>query len=101
MRKLIERATSEVSVWSLALLGLYLFGHVEGGPTLCLFHWIGLEACLGCGLGHAIHDAMHFRFGASVEHHPLGIPVLLLLLFRIHELTRSRTKQPTTWTRTN
>ncbi|MBX2971496.1 MAG: DUF2752 domain-containing protein [Flavobacteriales bacterium] len=96
LKKLIGYATSERMAWSVGLLVLF-FGHGDEGPTLCLFHWMGLTSCWGCGIGHALHDAMHLEFSASMEHHPLGIPILLILLYRVYELSRPRTKQRTTW----
>jgi len=101
VKKVIEFATTEVMLWSFALIVLFFFGGGSKSFTLCFFHLMDLNSCWGCGLGHAIHDAMHLRLSASLEHHPLGIPVLLILLQRIFKLTRSRIKQPTTWISNN
>ncbi|MGV3528876.1 MAG: DUF2752 domain-containing protein [Flavisolibacter sp.] len=67
--------------WTVALLLLY-FMNVDG-PSLCLFRFVGWERCIGCGLGHAIHDALHGQWTASWEAHPMGLPATIALLYMI------------------
>lgn len=56
--------------------------------TLCLFEtvglveWLGMHACPGCGLGHAVAYLFRGEFAASFAAHPLGIPVVLALIGR-------------------
>ncbi len=56
--------------------------------TLCLFEAIGLveglgiHACPGCGLGHAVAYLFRGLLAASFAAHPLGIPVVLMLIGR-------------------
>lgn len=56
--------------------------------TLCLFEttglisWLGLEVCPGCGLGHAVAYLFRGQLAASLAAHPLGIPVVVILIGR-------------------
>jgi hypothetical protein len=101
MKKMICFITDEITIWVMGLMGLFFFGHNNEAPSLCIFHSLGISGCLGCGLGHAVHDAMHFRFPHSIDHHLLGIPVLCVLLYRIVTQTASRIKQTNTWINSN
>jgi len=47
---------------------------------------MGLGWCPGCGIGHAMHDAMHFQWGKSISAHPFGIPAVCIILYRIFQL---------------
>lgn len=71
----------ESVIWLAVLVVLYFME--EGGPSLCLFKWVGLSSCPGCGLGHAIHEALHFQWRASWEAHIMGVPVTVALLLLI------------------
>ncbi len=97
---LIRSITSEFVIWSAGLIALYFLGD-NSGPSLCLFHWMGFDMCLGCGLGHAIHHALHFDLSASMEYHPLGIPVLVILFLRLIQLAFNYLKPAPAWTTNN
>ncbi|ATL49730.1 hypothetical protein COR50_04470 [Chitinophaga caeni] len=56
--------------------------------SLCVAKWIGLPWCPGCGIGHAIHETFHGNWSQSFQYHPLGIPAVLILFYRITVLTR-------------
>ncbi|HPH84853.1 MAG TPA: DUF2752 domain-containing protein [Ferruginibacter sp.] len=56
---------------------------IHSGPSLCFFKWIGFSSCPGCGIGHAIHHALHFEFDLSWQEHVLGIPATVILLMQI------------------
>ena len=65
---------------------------VETGWTLCLFDWTGFfewfgMTCPGCGLGHAIGYLFRGEFALSFEHHPLAVPVVMVLSGRAFFLT--------------
>jgi hypothetical protein len=68
-------------IWPAAMLVLY-FMDATAGDSLCLFKAVGFNGCPGCGLGHAIHEALHGEWAASFSHHILGIPATLVLLFQ-------------------
>lgn len=79
----------ECGAWSSGLIGLALVN--PSGEThfnLCLFKWIGLTFCPGCGLGHAVSWFFHGDIQRSLQAHPLGIFALIILLYRIFTLTR-------------
>ena len=85
MRKL--RKFLELACWITALILLVNFEPFRSSQSLCMLHWLGLEACPGCGLGHAIALALDGEFINSYNAHFMGIPVLLGLTYRICELT--------------
>lgn len=86
MRKfqLYIKSNFELVFWAVALLTLY-FMNVDG-QSLCMFQFAGVDWCPGCGLGHAIHDAMHLNLATSFNEHPFGIPALLIIAHRIIQL---------------
>lgn len=98
LKRAFLKVTSEPVLWSVALVALFFMGGNPSGPSLCVFHALGLGHCWGCGLGHAIHEALHLHWSASFAHHPLGIPVVLLLVARISTLLFSRTQNHDKWT---
>lgn len=55
---------------------------------LCLFDAVGVSFCPGCGLGHAIAWLARGDVVASVQAHPLGLPAIGVLLYRIVYLVR-------------
>lgn len=73
--------------WIAALLLLFLMKEEAGTPSLCFFRWLGIQSCPGCGIGHAIRDALHLQLTSSFHHHPLGIPAVIIILNRIKQLS--------------
>ncbi|RYY41115.1 MAG: DUF2752 domain-containing protein [Chitinophagaceae bacterium] len=67
-------------LWAAALVALFFLDPTADGPTLCVFKALGIGWCPGCGLGHAVHYALHAQWRSSFSAHWLGIPVTLLLL---------------------
>lgn len=64
------------------------------GPSLCFFKFIGFHYCPGCGIGRAIHETLHLNFAAATNHHFLGIPATIFLIFRtIYKLFKSKTNE--------
>ncbi len=100
MRLLARMATSELFLWPIGLLVLFLIGD-DSGTSACLFRFLGVEHCWGCGLGHAVHEALHLHLNESIASHPLGIPILLILVTRILQLGKTHLKNPPTWTSNN
>lgn len=78
----------EALIWffALVLLGVMPF---ENLPSFCIFKLMGFPNCPGCGLGHAIHYALLGDFSNSLQTHLLGIPALLLIVWRTTSLLRS------------
>lgn len=74
----------EAGVW---LLGLWLLAGME--PTgdhlfsLCPVSWVWQGGCPGCGLGHSIAYLFRGELESSWQAHPLGVPALLLLSWRV------------------
>ncbi|RYY62448.1 MAG: DUF2752 domain-containing protein [Chitinophagaceae bacterium] len=61
-------------IWTAALGALFFLDPAQDGPSLCLFKALGSSWCPGCGLGHAVHYALHGQWTASLEAHWLGLP---------------------------
>ncbi len=55
---------------------------------------MGISWCPGCGLGHSIAFLLHGNIYNSLHAHWLGIPALLIILYRIANLIRQRIKEP-------
>lgn len=89
-RALPDRASPflvEASIWFFALVFLGVLSF-ENLPSFCIFRWMGFARCPGCGLGHAIHYALMGDFPGSLKAHILGVPALLLIVWRITSLIR-------------
>jgi len=54
---------------------------VLGLPKLCLLRNITGIACPGCGMTRSLIATGHLHFVDAIAFHPLGPPVLLLLMF--------------------
>ncbi len=78
----------ELFFWIAALAGLYT-ADLNSDFTLCIPSNLGIKNCTGCGIGHAITEAMHGNFLSSWNYHILGIPALGILLYHIAKLTRN------------
>ncbi|MGV3595982.1 MAG: DUF2752 domain-containing protein [Sediminibacterium sp.] len=72
---------------------LFFLPDTEGQQSLCPSQLLGLGKCPGCGIGHAIHDALHFRFQASFYHHLFGIVGVIIIFIRIKQLIQPLRKQ--------
>jgi hypothetical protein len=79
--------------WTIALVFLYAMDSDSVSSSLCLFRFMGFENCPGCGLGHAIREALHLNFSKSVEAHIMGIPAAFTLIFFIIRTFISSIKQ--------
>jgi hypothetical protein len=56
--------------------------------SFCVFKFLGLKFCPGCGLGHSISYLFHGDIPASFSAHPLGIFAVIVLMCRIYNLFR-------------
>jgi len=85
--KLLFRRYFELTFWITALL---LLAFMEPGSSthysFCIFKFIGIKFCPGCGLGHSISYLFHGEWRASFAAHPLGIFALVVIALRIYKL---------------
>jgi hypothetical protein len=79
------RVSREALFWTAALV-LLTWAPLGESVSLCPLDRIGFPWCPGCGIGHAMGHALRGQWAASWQSHPLGIPVLLILLQRIAHL---------------
>jgi hypothetical protein len=70
-------------IWTIALACLFFMESSPGDFSFCIFRLAGINSCLGCGIGHAIHHALHLEFEASMREHILGIPAAVALMLMI------------------
>ena len=78
----------ETGFWLIALILLFFLPEGEGHYSLCPLNALGFLWCPGCGIGHALHHAMHFQFIESFKAHFFGLPALGIICFRIFSLSR-------------
>jgi hypothetical protein len=84
---------NELFIWTGALLFLY-FGVGDSGAqtSLCIFHWMGISVCPGCGIGRSMHAALHGDLTRSFHYHWFGVPGVAIIAYRILSLVRPRKK---------
>lgn len=87
------RKNPERLFWSAALIILFFLPETKSAVSLCVFSLFGFGPCPGCGIGHAIHYALRLDINASFQHHPLGIPAVIIIFIRIKQLIH-QTKKP-------
>ncbi|WP_133475126.1 DUF2752 domain-containing protein [Sediminibacterium goheungense] len=80
---------NELIFWVSALLLLYFLPGYKDGQSLCISTLLKLGKCPGCGIGHSIHDALHFRFSNSFQQHPLGIFAIIIIFIRIKQIIKN------------
>jgi len=76
-------------IWIAALIYLALFVNpYENHFTICPLSIAGFEHCPGCGLGNSI--ALFFRgdFNQSFAVHVLGIPAVIIILYRVYSIIK-------------
>lgn len=77
----------ECLFWITALALLFFMQVDNDAASLCMFRWLNIHSCPGCGIGHAIHDALHLQLATSFHHHPLGIAAVFIIANRIKQLS--------------
>ena len=80
------RTHLELLFWITGLTALFFLAENVPGNSLCVFSLVGFGHCPGCGLGHAIHYALHLKLAVSFQSHPLGIFAVLVIFNRIKQL---------------
>jgi hypothetical protein len=79
----------EAACWSVGLLLLALMEPAgEHLFSLCPVSWVLETGCPGCGLGRSIAYLFRAEWLASWQAHPLGLPAVLVLCWRIGSLSR-------------
>lgn len=77
-------------VWLVSLIYLAtLSNSTEQHFTICPLSNLGFEHCPGCGLGKSVSLILHGHFIESFDFHWLGIPALLIIVYRISQLIRN------------
>lgn len=84
---MLKRLPIELLTWTTGLL-LLAFVDTEGHFTLCPLKNVGWDLCPGCGLGRSINEFFNGQVEASLQTHPLGIFAVIVLSFRIINLTK-------------
>ena len=77
----------ELCFWITAIFLLFFMNAERNESSLCFFHWLGIDWCPGCGIGHSIHSALHLQFIQSLQQHPLGIVAVVIIFSRIKQLS--------------
>jgi hypothetical protein len=72
----------EAIIWIVALIILAISNPAVHHYTLCPLENLGISYCPGCGLGRSIGYFFRLDMEASLLAHPLGIPAVILLLYR-------------------
>jgi len=77
----------ELTVWILALVLLACMPPTtDAHYSFCLFKFMGIKYCPGCGLGHSISYFFHGNLKESFTAHPLGLFAVIVILGRIYNL---------------
>lgn len=83
----------EPSMWMAALVLLFFMNASGETASLCLFKFLGVAHCPGCGLGRAVHHVLHGHIGQSLHYHVLGMPVTVGITYNVFKPLVSFTKQ--------
>lgn len=73
----------EQVIWTFALTVVFFMDVSSSGTSLCVFKFLGINSCPGCGLGHSVYYALHLDFYSSFQHHAMGPLVTLAILNQI------------------
>ncbi|WP_187262567.1 DUF2752 domain-containing protein [Pontibacter beigongshangensis] len=85
-----KRNLLEAAVWVAGIAALALTDpEAKHLFSFCPVSWVWEGGCPGCGLGHAIGFLFRGMLAASWQAHPLGVPALLLLLWRVFVLFKN------------
>lgn len=78
----------EITAWVSALVMLALMDPAtDTHYSFCVFKFIGIKFCPGCGLGHSISYLFHGNLKASFDAHPLGAFAVAVIIARIYKLS--------------
>ncbi len=82
----MKKFPSELIFWAGALVYLSCINPAAEHMSLCIFHWLGISWCPGCGIGHSISYALHGNWSEAWQAHFMGIPAIAIISFRITQL---------------
>jgi len=78
----------EITAWISALTLLaFMNPSTDAHYSFCIFKFMGISYCPGCGLGHSISYLFHGNLKASLDAHPLGIVAVPVIITRIYKLS--------------
>ncbi|WP_345214301.1 DUF2752 domain-containing protein [Mucilaginibacter gynuensis] len=81
----------ELIFWVAAIVSLAITDpKAEAHFVLYPLKLAGIGWCPGCGLGHSIAFLLHGDVKSSLHAHWLGIPALIIIVYRIYTLIRLR-----------
>jgi len=84
----------ELVFWIAALISLAITDPSNDTHfSLCPLKAMGFTWCPGCGIGHSISWLLHGNIQNSWHAHWLGIPALLIILYRIYTLAIQRLRE--------
>jgi len=84
----------ELTFWVAALIALGVSHPTQATHfTLCPLKLMGITWCPGCGLGHSIAFLLHGDLRNSFHAHWLGVPALIIILYRIFDLISQRVSE--------
>jgi|GEM_PF-485784 len=96
MKRIFNRFNFEAAAFSAGLLYLLIIDPSHSHFSFCLFKLAGIDFCPGCGLGRSVSYLLHLNAVESIKTHPLGIPALLIIVYRIVSLLRDNTVMSST-----
>ena len=85
---MLKRIPFEAIAWTVGLLLLAIADPDNQHFSLCPLKNAGWDFCPGCGLGTSISYFFHGDLRQSLQTHPLGICAVIILSFRIINLTK-------------
>lgn len=85
---LIDNFNLELLIWLTSLIFLFFSYRTNSSEhfTICPLSLSGIKYCPGCGLGRSVSAILNGNIQQSFYYHYLGIPALIIILFRIKSL---------------
>lgn len=81
-------------IWIAALFYLaFINNPFQSHFTICPLSNAGFEHCPGCGLGNSISLFFNGYFSESLHTHYLGIPALIIIIYRVFSLIKFNLKK--------
>lgn len=85
----IRKLPFEAMLWLASLILLAIADPTHGAHfSVCPLALAGFDGCPGCGLGRSVAFLFKGEFESSFRSHPLGIAAVIILSFRIIQLTK-------------